>query len=127
MPLSVGILPRYIPWGTLLLVFVILEESGSFYSCPLIFSIFLFIATEFFGGILLLFYVVLVYRLIMPFLSSSFPGIFEHMTQAELIIVPHLPGQFFPRVHISVKSGPSEFFLITLQLGRNHFLSLSKP
>lgn len=31
----------------------ILEESGSFYSCPLIFSIFLFIATESFGGILL--------------------------------------------------------------------------
>lgn len=53
MPLSVGILPRYISWGTLLLVFVILEESGSFYSCPLIFSIFLFIATESFGGILL--------------------------------------------------------------------------
>ena len=52
MPLLVGILSRYIPWGTLLLVFVILEESGSFYSCPLIFSIFLFIATESFGGIL---------------------------------------------------------------------------
>ena len=100
MPLLVGILSRYIPWGTLLLVFVILEESGSFYSCPLIFSIFLFIATEFFGGILLFFYVVLVYRLIMPFLSSSFPGIFEHMTQAEPIIVLHLPGQFFPRVRI---------------------------
>lgn len=124
MPLLVGILSRYIPWGSLLLVFklsssnlvaFIPAHSSSPFSFP------------FFGGILLLFYVVLVYRLIMAFLSSSFPGIFEHMTQAEPITAPHLPGQFFPRLRMSLKSGQSEFFPITLLLRGNHFLSLSKP
>lgn len=51
---------------------------------------------------------------------------FEPITQAGPIIVPHLFGQLFTRACLSTKSGQSEFFSRPLQLEmkRNLFLYL---